>query len=107
MISALPSTWLAATARIADYSKGDLVDDSARTTQSLQYLLPEICEQCPSGPSPLRLKVCQRCIVDCVAGEERKNIVKAQRFTYRGVDFTDALLYPLLPQLLPEGDPGL
>jgi len=42
-----------------------------------------------------------------VAGEERKNIVKAQRFTYRGVDFTDALLYPLLPQLLPEGDPGL
>lgn len=107
MISALPSTWLAATARIADYSKGDLVENSQPTLQSLQLLRPEICEQCPSGPTPLRLKVCQRCIVDCVAGEERKSIVANQKFVYRGVDFTEALIYPLLPQLLPEGDPGL
>ncbi len=107
MISAYPSIWSGAIPQIADSSSEDSVDNSPPTTPSQPSLLLAICEQCPSGPTPLRLKVCQRCIVDCVAGEERKSIVANQRFTYRGVDFTEALIYPLLPQLLPEGDPGL
>jgi len=85
------------------------VDDSARTTQSLRLLRLEICEQCPSGPVPLQLKVCQRCVVDCEAVEKRQTMVDEHRekFNYGGVDFADALLYQLLPRLLPKGDPGL
>lgn len=38
----------------------------------------------------------------------RQNLLRnhTERFTYEGVCFADALLYDLLPNLLPKGDPA-
>lgn len=67
-----------------------------------------ICDRCPLGPEPLAHKECKRCVADLDAVMLRQNLLRnhAERFTYEGVCFADALLYDLLPNLLPKGDPA-
>lgn len=67
-----------------------------------------ICDRCPLGPEPLLHKACKRCVADLDAVAVRRNLLRNHkaRFTYEGVDFSDALLYDLLPNLLPNGDPA-
>jgi hypothetical protein len=47
-------------------------------------------------------------VADLDAVMMRQNLLRNHRakFTYEGVDFSDALLYDLLPNLLPKGDPA-
>lgn len=67
-----------------------------------------ICAKCPLGPEPLTKPACKRCVADLDAVILRQNLLSKHRarFTYEGVDFSDALLYDLLPNLLPKGDPA-
>lgn len=67
-----------------------------------------ICDRCPLGPEPLAHNACKRCVADLDAVMMRQNLLRNHRakFTYEGVDFSDALLYDLLPNLLPKGDPA-
>jgi hypothetical protein len=67
-----------------------------------------ICAKCPLGPQPFEHKACKRCVADLDAVIVRQNLLRNHkaRFTYEGVDFSDALLYDLLPNLLPKGDPA-
>jgi hypothetical protein len=69
---------------------------------------PRICIRCPLGPEPLTSRFCKRCVADVDAVVLRTNLLDKHRdrFTYEGVCFADALLYDLLPNLLPKGDPA-
>ena len=69
---------------------------------------PRICLRCPLGPEPFEHVACKRCVADLDAVTLRMNLLEKHRarFTYEGVDFSAALLYDLLPNLLPKGDPA-
>ena len=109
MISAYPSIWSGAIPQIAHSLREDSVADSHLTSPSLRLLQREICEQCPSGPTPLLHKVCQRCVADATAVEERTRIADSTRdkFVHRGVNFVDAHKYYMIMDLLPREDPSL
>lgn len=67
-----------------------------------------ICQLCPLGPEPFNHLVCKRCVADVDAVTMRRHLLDKQRakFTYDEVDYSAALLYDLLPNLLPNGDPA-
>ena len=67
-----------------------------------------ICEKCPLGPEPLTDPVCRRCVADDDAIQMRRALVDEWRskLTYEGVEYADCMLYDILPNLLPHGDPA-
>lgn len=74
-------------------------------------MLPDrrICTKCPIGPEPMAHAVCNRCVADIQAVEDRKTLADSlrHRLTYDGVNYADAILYIVLPNLLPSYDPAL
>lgn len=65
-----------------------------------------ICENCPLGPEPRKNKVCERCVSDVRAMDSRNAALAPPRQeVYRGVDYTLALAYDLLPPLIANEHP--
>lgn len=70
---------------------------------------PLICVNCPVGPVPMIRAVCNRCVADTQAIADRKVLADSlrHRLIYDGVNYADAILYMVLPNMLPSFDPAL
>ena len=65
-----------------------------------------ICQKCPIGPEPGGSRFCKRCEADAQGISDRKRLISAHTFVHRGVDYSAALEYDLLPIVLAPGDPA-
>ena len=65
-----------------------------------------ICKVCPLGPEPRKHPACERCLSDIRAIDAREAAMAPPRQeVYRGVDYTRALAYDLLPPLIANEHP--
>jgi hypothetical protein len=67
-----------------------------------------ICKRCPLGPDALMHPECNRCVADIQAVTDRRTLADSLRhkLVYDGVEYADAILYLVLPNMLPRFDPA-